>query len=61
MSARQEVARELEVYPLECGEVRMEEKKVWKWLGQHLSSGGLGDSVAETVRAREAKVKSSEG
>ena len=40
-----------------CGEVEIREAKVDKWLGQYLSSGGLADSVMETIKAREGKVR----
>ena len=43
--------------PVVCGEVELKEQKVWKWLGQHLSSEGLGASVAATVAAREGRVR----
>ena len=43
--------------PIKCGEVEMKQKQTDKWLGQQLSAGGLADSVAATVEAREAKVK----
>ena len=28
-----------------------------KWLGQQIAAGGLADSVAETVNAKEGKIK----
>ena len=28
-----------------------------KWLGQQMAEGGLADSVAETVNAKEGKIK----
>ena len=35
----------------------MREEKVSKWLGQYLSSGGLAESVAETVNNRDGKIR----
>ena len=43
--------------PIMCGEVEVKVKDADKWLGQQLASGGLGESVAATIAAREAKVK----
>ena len=40
-----------------CGDVEIKETKVDKWLGQCLSSGGLADSVMETIKAKEGKVR----
>ena len=48
--------REMEERPLTCGDFATNEKHVEKWLGQHLSSKGLSDSVAETVAAREGNI-----
>ena len=50
-------SKEMETNPVRCGEVELKEQEVWKWLGQHLSSKGLGDSVAVTVAAREGRVR----
>ena len=52
-----EARRELEARPLTCGEFATSEKQVDKWLGQMISSKGLADSVAETVAAREGKIR----
>ena len=54
---RREATREMESSPVMCGEVELKEKEVWKWLGQYLSSEGLAASVAETVAAREGRVR----
>ena len=43
--------------PLMCGNFETKEKLVEKWLGQYLSSDGLGDSVEQTVMAREGRVR----
>ena len=51
------ISKEIQGSPLLCGEVSTKEVEVWKWLGQHLSGGGLADSVAQTVAAREGKVR----
>ena len=51
------IKTELNQKPLLCGEVEVNPKKSDKWLGQQLAEGGLNESVAETVSAREAKVK----
>ena len=48
---------ELENNPIMCGEVKMNVKEADKWLGQQISSGGLAESVAATVAAREAKIR----
>ena len=54
---KQEATKQLTDNPLFCGSFVMKEKQVDKWLGQYLSSKGLADSVAETVAAREGKVR----
>ena len=43
--------------PLMCGQVELKEKQVAKWLGQYLSSAGLSDSVEQTVKARQGKIR----
>ena len=43
--------------PIMCGEDEIKVKEEYKWLGQQMASGGLGESVAATVAAREAKVR----
>ena len=40
-----------------CGDFETKLKNKFKWLGQILSEGGLSDSVAETVAAREGKIR----
>ena len=40
-----------------CGDIETELKESFKWLGQVLSSGGLSESVAATVEAREGKIR----
>ena len=43
--------------PLYCGNFQTDRKPTLKWLGQTLSSGGLSESVAATVTAREGKIR----
>ena len=52
-----EAREELAARPLTCGSFVTEERQVDKWLGQVLSSKGLADSVAETIAAREGKIR----
>jgi hypothetical protein len=47
----------LETNPLICGDFETEERQIYKWLGQTLSSAGLSDSVARTVAAKEGKIR----
>ena len=47
----------LKAKPLMCGSFETKLKDKFKWLGQMLSEGGLSDSVAETVAAREGKIR----
>ena len=47
----------LRTKPLMCGSFETKLKDKFKWLGQILSCGGLSESVAETVAAREGKIK----
>ena len=54
---KQKISQELQEAPLMCGQFEMKEKQVDKWLGQNLSAKGLADSVSETVKAREGKVR----
>ena len=54
---KEETRRQLKNEPLMCGQFEMKEEKVSKWLGQYLSSGGLADSVAETVKNRDGKIR----
>jgi hypothetical protein len=51
------IRTELEARPLMCGKVVMNLVDADKWLGQQLSSGGLSQSVAATVAAREGRVR----
>ena len=53
----QKVLSELESEPLMCGDFETKMKPSFKWLGQILSSGGLAESVAATVEAREGKIR----
>ena len=48
-----EASKELQKYPLMCGEFETKQTKEYKWLGQILSSQGLADSVFKTVASRE--------
>ena len=54
---KEELRAEFDSNPLKCGKVQMKPKETEKWLGQQISSGGLADSVAATVAAREPKIK----
>ena len=54
---KEQVAKELLQNPLMCGTFKMKEVEAEKWLGDYISSGGLGASVLATVEAREGKVK----
>ena len=54
---KEEIQSELKTNPLVCGNIEMNIKESEKWLGQQLATGGLGDSVAATVAAREGKIK----
>jgi hypothetical protein len=54
---KDQIRAELEARPLMCGEVEMHMVEADKWLGQQLSGGGLGQSVAATVAAREGRVR----
>ena len=47
----------LKAKPLMCGNFETKLKTKFKWLGQILSEGGLSESVAETVAAREGKIR----
>ena len=40
-----------------CGNFETKLQEQFKWLGQILSSGGLGESVAATVESREGKIR----
>ena len=50
-------SRDLIRQPLMCGDFETNEKQQDKWLGQILSSAGLTDCVAQTVSAREGKIR----
>ena len=57
LKQRNKVKQELESQPLMCGQFETKLVDKFKWLGQILSSRGLSDSAAETVAAREGKIK----
>ena len=57
LKQRRKVKSELFKTPLMCGDFETQLKDTFKWLGQIVSSRGLGDSVAETVVAREGKIR----
>ena len=40
-----------------CGKSEMKQAEKKKWLGQQISARGLAESVAETVAAKEGKIK----
>ena len=52
-----QIRAELQKEPLMCGEIETELKDSFKWLGQIIASGGLSESVAATVEAREGKIR----
>ena len=54
---KMEITKQLKQKPLMCGEVEIKEARVEKWLGQYMSAGGLADSVSETIKAKEGKVR----
>lgn len=54
---RQDVKLELQKGPLMCGGFEIQLKDKFKWLGQIMSAGGLTESVADTVQAREGKIR----
>ena len=54
---RLKIQAELEKEPLFCGDIDTRLKDKFKWLVQTLSSGGLAESVAATVEAREGKIR----
>ena len=47
----------LNLNPLKCGQTKISEVTVSKYLGQYLSSAGLSDCVEQTVLAREGKIR----
>ena len=54
---KEQITKELLLNPLMCGSFEMKEVESEKWLGDYISSGGLGASVLATIEAREGKVK----
>ena len=54
---KEKLRSEFEINPLMCGKVKMKPKESEKWLGQQISGGGLADSAAATVAAREPKIR----
>ena len=52
-----QVRAELKKEPLMCGNFETKLQEQFKWLGQILLSGGLGESVAATVESREGKIR----
>merc|ERR1719319_1383063 len=54
---KKEITNNLKQKPLMCGEIEIKEAGVEKWLGQYMSAGGLADSVMETIKAKEGKVR----
>ena len=54
---KEEVRTETEKTPIICGEIKMNQKKQEKYLGDILDERGLAASVEETVRARLGKVR----
>ena len=57
LKQRNFIRNTLNADPLMCGEFETKLKTKFKWLGQILSEGGLSESVAETVAAREGKIR----
>ena len=47
----------MQTTPLICGNFETKEKPEERWLGQIISSAGLAASVAQTVAAKESKIK----
>jgi len=54
---REETKIQLKTNPIMCGKFEMKQAEREKWLGQQISAGGLAESVAETVAAKEGKIK----
>ena len=54
---REETKIQLKTNPIMCGKFEMKQAEKEKWLGQQISAGGLAESVAETVAAKEGKIK----
>ena len=54
---REETKIQLKTNPIMCGKSEMKQAEKKKWLGQQISARGLAESVAETVAAKEGKIK----
>jgi len=54
---REETKIQLKTNPIMCGKAEMKQAEKEKWLGQQISARGLAESVAETVAAKEGKIK----
>ena len=54
---KKRIKEELEEKPLMCGSVMISMVKYDKWLGDILHCDGLAESVLETIKQREGKVK----
>ena len=54
---REETKIQLKTNPIMCGKFEMKQAEKEKGLGQQISAGGLAESVAETVAAKEGKIK----
>ena len=54
---RKAIKEKLQTEPLMCGNFETKLKDSFKWLGQTLSSGGLAESVSETVASRKGKIQ----
>ena len=54
---RGETKIQLITNPIMCGKSEMKQAEKEKWLGQQISARGLAESVAETVAAKEGKIK----
>ena len=52
---KNKVKKELDEKPLKCGDVIIKVAESDKWLGDYLHTGGLAESVLETIRQREGK------
>lgn len=54
---REKTKIQLKTNPNMCGKSEMKHAEKEKWLGQQISARGLSESVAETVAAKEGKIK----
>jgi hypothetical protein len=54
---KERFTEEIKENPLMCGQFETKEVKADKWLGQHLSASGLGDSVWKTIEAKEGRIR----